>query len=128
MRYAFALLGIALVSALALACTPSADQRPTIPPKALAALVEKGEAPLVLDVRTPLEFENGHVPGAVNIPHTELAARLAELGGPGQVVVYCETGGRAAKAEAVLREAGFSPVHLQGDMSAWRSGGFPQQK
>lgn len=125
MRY----IALALVAfASALACTPSSAQQPTIPPKSLAALIEEGHEPLVLDVRTPLEFDHGHVPGAVNIPHTELSSRLAELGKPGKVVVYCESGGRAAKAEAVLRDAGFSPVHLEGDMRAWRSGGFPQEK
>ena len=53
--------------------------------------------PLVLDVRTVGEYESGHVPGAVNIDHRQLADRLAELGGDKsrEVVVYCEAGVRA---------------------------------
>jgi len=85
---------------------------------------------LILDVRTPEEYAGGHVPGAVNVPHTEVAARLDEIGAEVEgdpsrpVVVYCERGGRAAKAEAELLEAGFTQVlHLEGDMSDWRAAG-----
>ena len=83
---------------------------------------------LVLDVRTPEEFASGHVPGAVNIPHTELADRLSEVrvSKDSPVVVYCERGGRAGQAAEVLLTAGYSDVlHLAGDMSAWRSAGRP---
>lgn len=95
-----------------------------IAPEALAARLEAEAAPLVLDVRTPGEYASGHVPGAVNVPHTEIDAWLAERApAPDtEVVVYCERGGRAARAEAALRDAGFARVrHLEGDMSAWRA-------
>jgi rhodanese-related sulfurtransferase len=118
---------LGLVAIAALACTPSADQRPSIPAASLAALLEEGRAPLVLDVRTPAEYQAGHVPGAVLVPHTELGARLADLGDPGKVIVYCESGRRAAQAIAILRDAGWSPVHLSGDMSGWRAAGLPSE-
>lgn len=128
MQHHLSFAAAALGLVLALGCTPSAEQQPTIPPAALASLVEQGDAPRVLDVRTRTEYDAGHVPGAINIPHTELPERLAELGPPGKVVVYCERGGRAARAEETLRAAGFAPVHLQGDMSAWRAGDFPTER
>jgi len=81
---------------------------------------------LLLDVRTADEFASGHVPGAVNIPHDQLASRLDELntGKENPVVVYCERGGRAGKAASVLLEAGYQDVrHLAGDMSEWRAKG-----
>ncbi len=102
----------------------------TISQQQLLQRLDTANAPLVLDVRTPKEFGEGHVPGAVNIPHTELAARLAEVrsGGKDQVVVYCESGRRAGMAEAILRQAGFNNVlHLEGDMAAWRKQRLPQQ-
>jgi phage shock protein E len=77
---------------------------------------------LVLDVRTPEEFAAGHLPGAINIPHTELAARVAELEGSrdGDIVVYCRTGKRAAAALDVLEQSGFKRLfHLQGDYTRW---------
>ena len=114
--------------ALALACgTPPAGVTDISPEELLAS---PPEGALVLDVRTADEFAAGHVPGAVNISHGALAARLAELGDDRErpVVVYCESGRRAGMAASVLLEAGFSDVrHLAGDMGAWRSAGRPTE-
>jgi rhodanese-related sulfurtransferase len=78
--------------------------------------------PLLLDVRSPAEFKQGHIKGAINIPHNELDKRLAELGADKKrpVVVYCRSGKRAGKAERVLHDNGFTHIkHLEGDMNAW---------
>ena len=85
------------------------------------------DPPLVLDVRSPKEFESGHIAGARNLPYDEVGERLAELGDSRdrEVVVYCERGFRAAKAADVLEGAGFRVVHLEGDMSGWRSKKLP---
>lgn len=83
---------------------------------------------LVLDVRTPQEFHAGHIPGAMNIPHTTLSTRLNDVQSyqGKEVVVHCEMGGRAGIAEQVLRGAGFTNVrHLDGDMAAWRMKSLP---
>jgi len=82
----------------------------------------------VLDVRTAAEYAEGHVPGAQNIPHTELAARVAELDGARarDIVVYCRSGTRAAQALTVLEGAGFKRLfHLQGDYQRWAEAGRP---
>lgn len=89
------------------------------------------DAPLVLDVRTPEEWAAGHVPGALNVPHQDLPARLQEFEDfrEREVVVYCERGGRASVAEAALREAGFRDVRqLEGNMSGWRARGLPVER
>jgi rhodanese-related sulfurtransferase len=94
----------------------------------LAARIEAGKAPVILDVRSTDEFAKGHIPGAVNVPFNKLADELAGLKLPtsDEIVVHCEHGGRAAKAEAVLREAGYTNARdLTGHMDEWRSGGFP---
>ena len=86
---------------------------------------------LLLDVRSREEFAKGHVPGAVNIPHDELAGRLGELpGGKDRaLVVYCESGRRAGRAESLLAEQGYSNLHhLEGDMKAWRAAGRPTER
>ncbi len=75
---------------------------------------------VLLDVRTPAEYAEKHIDGAVNIPVQELASRLDEVGPRERpVVVYCRSGHRAAKAAAMLREAGFTQVHDLGAMSRW---------
>jgi rhodanese-related sulfurtransferase len=73
-------------------------------------------------VRTAQEFAEGHVAGARNLPHTEIAARLAELedARDRDVVVYCRSGRRSEMALEVLRKAGFTRLfHLEGDWLRW---------
>ena len=95
----------------------------TIEPKALSErLAWADRSMIVLDVRTPGEFAAGHVPGAINIPHTELAARLSELESARDrdIVVYCRTGNRTATALGVLEKSGFRRLfHLEGDYTRW---------
>ncbi len=84
----------------------------------------------VLDVRSPKEYDSGHIPGATNINHTELSNHLEKLQGyeDKDVVVYCERGVRAQKAQKILRTAGFSHVyHLKGDMAKWRRRRLPTE-
>jgi rhodanese-related sulfurtransferase len=78
------------------------------------------EGALLLDVRSEREFATGHLPGAVNVPVTQLAAQLATLSDKRRpVVVYCASGMRSTRAASLLREAGFSRVLNLGAMSAW---------
>jgi phage shock protein E len=96
-------------------------------PEDLHAAIAAGTAPAILDVRTPREFGEGHVPGAVNIPFTEIAARAGELAASKHhpVVVYCGHGPRAWIAARTLRRAGFTRVeYLRGHMAAWRQAGL----
>ncbi|HEY0714662.1 MAG TPA: rhodanese-like domain-containing protein [Polyangia bacterium] len=80
-------------------------------------LVEGGA--LLLDVRTPEEFAGRHVPGALNIPVQVLGQRLAEVGSKDrEIVVYCQAGGRSARAAAELRQAGYK-VHDLGGIGNW---------
>lgn len=111
-----------------LAAGPLAAKHDSIGAPKLSEQLGKPDAPLVLDVRTEREYEAGHVPGAVHIPLTKLAARLADL--PAEktekVVVYCEQGPRAYWAESILRKVGFTKVRdLEGHMSNWRAEGYP---
>ena len=76
----------------------------------------------ILDVRTVSEFENAHIAGAYNVPLHQLPEHAAELrhAGDGLVVLVCQSGGRAAKAEALLRGAGLPNARvLEGGMNAW---------
>lgn len=85
----------------------------------------------ILDVRSVREYNSGHVPGAINIGHTEISEHLDELipYKNKDVVVYCEKGVRARIAQNALIKAGFTSVyHLTGDMGAWRQAGLPMNK
>jgi phage shock protein E len=106
-----------------IACTDSDPQVSTsISASALTDQINQHAAPLILDVRTPREFDAGHVPGAINIPHDTLAQRLDELNASksDEIVVYCHSGRRAGIAEDVLATAGYSHVvDLEGHWKDW---------
>jgi len=117
-----------LVALATPACGPSPSPVRPIPPADLAARIAAGDAPLILDVRTPEEFAAGHIPGAVNVPHDELAERLSEIPAARseEIVVHCQSGRRAAQAESVLGEAGYTQLRdLEGHFQAWQQGGHP---
>lgn len=86
------------------------------------------DAPRVLDVRTPAEFETAHIPGSYNVPLDNLREHRAELRAhlDEDVVLVCRTGGRAEQAEKALAEAGLPGLRvLEGGMVAWESNGAP---
>ncbi len=86
------------------------------------------DAPLILDVRGADEFAQGHILGALNIPHDQLENRLAELEPHrgDKILLYCRTGQRAAVAAALLRKSGFEAVFkLNGGLLAWQGAGLP---
>jgi len=95
---------------------------------ALRDLMGADDAPRVLDVRTPAEFENAHIPGSYNVPldnlkehRTELRRHLDE-----DVVLVCRSGARATQAEKALAEVGLPGLHvLEGGMLAWEGSGAP---
>ncbi len=74
-----------------------------------------------LDVRTGVEFAGGAIPGSVNIPHTELRARLSEIPKGTAILVNCAGGLRAFLAERVLRQRGWTDVgNLSGGYKTWK--------
>jgi rhodanese-related sulfurtransferase len=80
------------------------------------------EATSILDVREPVEWEHGHIDGAVHIPLMDLPQRLPEVP-PGHVVVVCKIGGRSARAVAYLQQQGIDAVNLEGGMVEWAEAG-----
>ncbi|HZD06001.1 MAG TPA: rhodanese-like domain-containing protein, partial [Longimicrobiales bacterium] len=75
----------------------------------------------VLDVRQVSEFQQGHVPGALNVAHTRLPDRLDELPRDRTLLVHCRTGSRSAVASALLGREGFDVVYVNGLMTDWES-------
>jgi len=153
-RSTMLLLGLALLGANAAGCSRSqaqtqaqaqtqTDQQPKVARAAVAKpgdpfpqgpygdrdpalakeLVDAGA--LLLDVRTPDEFDGAHLEGAVNITHTAVAARVEEIralqGGDldRPIVLYCRSGRRADAAKRELEGAGFTRITNLGGMGDW---------
>ena len=100
---------------------------PLLTPSALAALTASRPDVRVLDVRTPGEFESVHIRGAYNVPLDTLSEHSAEISGvSAPVILVCQSGGRARKAEQALKAAGMANLHvLEGGMNAWVGAGLP---
>lgn len=109
-----------------------AEQTPTITQQELITLMATPEnKTIILDVRTPEEFAQGHIKGAINISHDQIKKNLSKIiaNKDKTVVVHCRSGRRAVSVENVLRTAGFSNLrHLVGDMNGWKAAGLPLEK
>lgn len=100
----------------------SVESHRDVTPSELAARLFESEAPFLLDVREPWEWDLGHLDGATLIPVGDLPARLGELDPQREIVVYCKVGARSAWAADFLRSRGFADVkNLEGGIMAWMS-------
>ena len=75
---------------------------------------------LLLDVRDPDEFEEGHIPGAMNLPLNELRSRLTELPRDRRIEVYCGVGQRAYYATRILLQNGLRAENLAGGIRTYK--------
>lgn len=97
----------------------------------LLKLMDKGQAPVIIDVRSGYEYKAGHVPGALHIPFWKAFTtdKLNDYKKTDQVIMYCEHGPRAGIAKLALSLSGFESIrYLAGHMTAWKKAGLPIQK
>jgi rhodanese-related sulfurtransferase len=80
---------------------------------------------LVIDVREPMEYRNGHVPGALLIPMGQLPSRHHELPHNAPVYLICASGNRSSAMAAYLIGVGVDARSVQGGTSAWAAAGHP---
>jgi rhodanese-related sulfurtransferase len=122
------LIGVAVaaigIAALALAMVPKSGVSGVLPASAdisnqqLRDLVAQGAR--LVDVRTLVEFESGHIEGAENVPVDEVTTAVASWDKAAPVVLYCATGSRSLNASGYLKEQGFSHVYnLASGIAAW---------
>jgi rhodanese-related sulfurtransferase len=86
----------------------------------LKARRDRGENPLVLDVREDWELKLASIPDVVHVPMNQLPARVAEFSPAVEIVVMCHAGGRSMRVAHFLANQGFTNVAiLSGGISAW---------
>lgn len=106
-----------------------------IPRGGLAAEVDVARAyamykdgAIMLDVRTPAEYEVQHIPGSRLIPLDDLSGRMGELPKDEDIVVVCRSGNRSREGTTILRDAGFQRVTcMTGGLQAWSAAGYPTE-
>lgn len=125
-----ALVGLVLLSGGALAWPHLQRRGSKVSLLEATQMINQGKT-MLLDVREPAAFANGHLRDAKNIPLKELGKRIGELekAKTKNVIVVCETGTQSARATTELSKAGFGTVFsLSGGLAAWQSQGLPLAK
>ncbi len=118
-----ALLGLLALPLLLAACGPKGSYR-NIGPEELYQAAAQGA--LIVDVRTPMEFAQGHVPGAVNLPVEEVARWAKDLPKDRPVYLYCRSGNRSRQAAEYLARQGYANLYnLEGGILAIERAGYP---
>ena len=91
-----------------------------ITPDELASKMNTRQRFLILDVRDPHEWDICHLPGAMLIPESQLESRINELYPEEEIIIYCRTGVRSARALKLLRRNGFKKLkNLVGGIHGW---------
>lgn len=88
-----------------------------------------GSKPVILDVREPWEYQQGHIPGAILAPLGSLSSRIVELDTSRPVAVVCATGNRSQSATALLGQKKFEKIYnVLGGTMAWMQQGLPLER
>jgi phage shock protein E len=117
-RFAIRALGLSIVGILAILFAWSAgctlSKSPVTPDESIESLAWKRirAGAMLLDVRTPGEYSQGHLQGSVNIPYDQLAARVNEIDQDKDrdIVLYCRSGSRSSLAKRTLESLGYTNV------------------
>ena len=125
-------IGILIVVAIIIFLIASAGGEQTSNSGNLPAFVSVDEAhqmytegTFVLDVRTPEEWNEFHVPNTTQIPLDELAVRVNELPKDQPIVVVCRSGNRSQTGRDILLQAGFNVTSMNSGLNTWRDSGYP---
>lgn len=121
----------ALIAACALlvaGCSGADDALTTVPPVDAADVIAGEPEVVVLDIRTPEEYADGIIEGAVNIDFYEanFASQLDALDKDAHYVVYCRSGNRSGQAMGAFADLGFAEVtEVDGGIVDWYAAGLP---
>jgi rhodanese-related sulfurtransferase len=97
---------------------------PEISVDELAARLERPTS-ILIDVREPDEYEDGHVPGARLLPLGDVPEAVGDLAGPGELLVICRSGARSMRACEFLAARGIPATNIAGGTLAWVASGRP---
>ena len=94
----------------------------------LESLLGRDGTIMLVDARSPEEYDAGHMPGSINVPIGSLVEMIGSdrFAGAGLVVTLCGSTGRGEQAAGILRAEGVKGVKvLRGGLKAWREAGYP---
>ncbi|HBB26016.1 MAG TPA: rhodanese-like domain-containing protein [Bacteroidetes bacterium] len=112
---------------LIVACVPT-NQGKELSPKDVMAMIRRDTSVVIVDVRTPEEYGQGHIAGSQQIDYygAEFQERLQRLPKDRDIVLYCRSGKRSSDAMSFLVSIGYSRVfNLNGGIIAWKKDRLP---
>lgn len=130
MKSIFIPLIAALLSVVPVGCTSAGegDALTRMAPDAFEKAVKSEAKVVLLDIRTPGEYQSGHIPGAqlLNFYDNSFNAQLDKLSKDQPVYIYCQSSNRSMQAAQMMIKKGFTRIiELQGGMGAWSRAGKP---
>ena len=101
--------------------TAEVEEKQYISASLLKNLIDENEKDyMLIDVRTEEEYNEGHIPTAIHIPHTEIGKHIDEISKYKLIIVYCKVGVRASIAASKLREMSYKKVINFGSIDSYR--------
>ncbi|MDR3577614.1 MAG: rhodanese-like domain-containing protein [Anaerolineaceae bacterium] len=94
-------------------------------PQQVNAMISQPSRPFLLDVRTPQEYQGGHINGAELIPLNELPQKMSRIPKNREIICVCASGSRSSAAANHLSSAGYKVSNLRGGMMNWMRAGLP---
>ncbi|REE91510.1 rhodanese-related sulfurtransferase [Paenibacillus taihuensis] len=83
--------------------------------------LKSNQKKILIDVREPMELQQGYIPGAINIPLSQMKKRLSEIPKDRKIFLYCRSGMRSMQAARILRKDGYRDLaHLHGGIVSWK--------
>ena len=122
------LLAALALGAVVLAGCSSGAALETVPPATAADTIANNSQIVILDIRTPEEYEAGIIEDAINIDfyESDFARQIGQLDRDAEYVVYCRSDNRSGQAMDVFADLGFQTVsEIDGGIVAWQNAGFP---
>lgn len=129
--YRYLLTAVLAFSLLACQAEQQAVLQEPISAQEAQQLITQSPEVKILDVRTPAEFQEGHLQGALNLDFQgpDFEKQVAQLDPQGNYLLYCASGRRSAAAQELMNSKGFLHVNnLKDGIQGWQSAGLPVQK
>jgi rhodanese-related sulfurtransferase len=101
---------------------------PSLNVSELSEKIKSDKQAVVIDVRQPEEYREGHIAGSKLIPLGELIKRVNELPKNKEIICVCASGSRSHSATKILLDAGFTAINMNGGMFNWQRAGLPVKK
>jgi rhodanese-related sulfurtransferase len=120
--------GLMLGAVVLAGCSSSSAALETVSPDTAATVIAENSDEIILDIRTPEEFDQGIIEGAINIDFYEptFSSDLDALDKDAHYVVYCRSGNRSGQAMSTFADLGFTNVtEIDGGIANWYEAGLP---